>query len=114
MRKHRAGFLPSAWRLASIDQREKLSKWKVSRNCVNYLEERRLYHRKDGEIVKLRDDTLSAARYGMMMKRHFKPLEECSPVNPGAPWSAPRKSRDGSEVARNTDFDVFSGEPFGE
>jgi hypothetical protein len=47
-----------------IDTRERNGKWKVSRSCVLYLEERRLYHRKDGEIVKLRDDVLSAARYG--------------------------------------------------
>src|SRR5262249_26774650 len=61
-------------------------KWKVSRSCVCYLEERRLYHRKDGEVVKLRDDVLSAARYGMMMRRHFKPLDECDPGHVGTPW----------------------------
>jgi phage terminase large subunit-like protein len=60
-----------------IDLREKNSKLKVSRSCVNYLEERRLYHRKDGEIVRLRDDTLAAARYGIMMKRFFKQFAEC-------------------------------------
>jgi hypothetical protein len=49
----------------------------VSRSCVLYLEERRLYRRKDGEIVKLRDDVLSAARYGMMMRRSFEPLDDC-------------------------------------
>src|SRR5262249_7640437 len=33
-----------------IDARERAGKWKVSRSCICYLEERRLYHRKDGEI----------------------------------------------------------------
>lgn len=72
--------------VAEIDLRERNSKWKVSRSCVCYLEERRLYHRKDGEIVKLRDDTLSAARYGMMMRRYFKPFEECDSWSGAAAW----------------------------
>ena len=54
-----------------IDLRERNGKWKVGRNCISYLEERRLYHRKDGEIVRLRDDALSAARYGAMMREFF-------------------------------------------
>jgi hypothetical protein len=72
--------------VAEIDARERAGKWKVSRGCVCYLEERRLYHRKDGEIVKLRDDTLSAARYGAMMRRFFKRLDECGGGPIGAPW----------------------------
>lgn len=44
-------------------------RWKVFRTCGAWLEERRLYHRKDGKIIKLRDDVLSASRYAMMMKR---------------------------------------------
>lgn len=42
---------------------------KVFRTCGAFLEERRLYHRKDGKIVKERDDVISAARYAIMMKR---------------------------------------------
>lgn len=100
-----------------IDTRERHGKWKVSRSCVCYLEERRLYHRKDGEIVKLRDDTLSAARYGCMMRRFFKPLDECGGGPPGDPWlrgSSSRGSRE-PQFARGTphhpdgDMDVFKG-----
>ena len=29
-----------------------------------------MYHRKDGLIVKERDDLMSATRYAMMMRRH--------------------------------------------
>ena len=47
--------------VAEINLREATGKWKVARSCIAYLEERRLYHRKDGEIVRLRDDALSAA-----------------------------------------------------
>jgi len=44
-------------------------RWKVFSNCVEWIEEFRLYHRKDGKIVKERDDVLSASRYALMMKR---------------------------------------------
>ena len=49
--------------------RMQTGRWKVFSTCQNWLEERRLYHRKDGQIVKLADDVLSASRYAMMMKR---------------------------------------------
>lgn len=45
-------------------------RWKVFRNCGAWQEEFSTYHRKDGIIVKERDDTISASRYGMMMIRH--------------------------------------------
>jgi len=35
-----------------------------------WFSEFRLYHRKDGLIVKERDDRISASRYGLMMLRH--------------------------------------------
>jgi hypothetical protein len=97
-----------------IKTREKFGKWKVARNCLCYLEERRLYHRKDGEIVKLRDDTLAAARYGMMMRRFFKSLEECGGEMPGQYWAPgpERRNRSGSTIARNVHFDLFTGRPF--
>lgn len=44
-------------------------RWKVFNNQQSWLEEFRLYHRKDGKIVKERDDLLSASRYALMMKR---------------------------------------------
>jgi hypothetical protein len=45
------------------------NRFKVFRTCGSWLEERRLYHRKDGKIVKERDDVISASRYAMMMLR---------------------------------------------
>lgn len=44
-------------------------RWKVFSNCSEWFEEFRLYHRKDGKVVKERDDVLSASRYALMMKR---------------------------------------------
>ncbi|GLS17964.1 hypothetical protein GCM10007874_09800 [Labrys miyagiensis] len=43
---------------------------KVFRTLVEWVEEFRLYHRKDGKVVKERDDLMSATRYGLMMLRH--------------------------------------------
>lgn len=42
---------------------------RVFSNCLDWFEEFRLYHRKDGLIVKQNDDLLSATRYAMMMIR---------------------------------------------
>lgn len=47
-------------------------RWKVFSNCLEWFEEFRLYHRKDGKIVKERDDVISASRYAMMMLRYAK------------------------------------------
>ncbi|QIG74582.1 terminase large subunit protein [Rhizobium phage RHph_Y25] len=44
-------------------------RWKVFSTCSEWFEEFRLYHRKDGKVVKERDDVLSASRYALMMKR---------------------------------------------
>jgi phage terminase large subunit-like protein len=50
--------------------RMQTGRWKVFSTCTGWLEEFRLYHRKDGKIVKERDDLISASRYAMMMKRY--------------------------------------------
>src|SRR5689334_18853591 len=49
--------------------RMQTGRWKVFANCVGWFEEFRLYHRKDGRIVKIDDDLPPASRYGMMMRR---------------------------------------------
>ena len=58
-------------------ERMRTGRWKVFRTCIAWLEEFRAYHRKDGRIVKRRDDAISASRYALMaMARHaaVKPL----------------------------------------
>jgi len=47
-------------------------RFKVFSTCPLTLQEISLYHRKDGLIVKLNDDLISAARYGMMGRRFAK------------------------------------------
>lgn len=50
--------------------RMQTGRFKVFDTLNDWFEEFRLYHRKDGLIVKLRDDLMSATRYGVMMLRH--------------------------------------------
>lgn len=46
-------------------------RFKVFSTCQAFLEEKRLYHRNDkGQIVKERDDIISAVRYAYMMLRN--------------------------------------------
>lgn len=47
-------------------------RWKVFTTCGGWFSEKRLYHRKDGLIVKLKDDIISASRYAYMMRRFAK------------------------------------------
>lgn len=49
--------------------RMQTGRWKVFSHLEDWFAEFRLYHRKDGLIVKLNDDRLCASRYAMMMKR---------------------------------------------
>jgi len=56
--------------LADILDRMRTGRFKVFSNCEKWFEEFRLYHRKDGKIVKLNDDAMDATRYGLMMLRY--------------------------------------------
>lgn len=47
-------------------------RYKVARHLKDWWEEFRIYHRKDGLIVKLQDDLISASRIGVMAKRFAK------------------------------------------
>lgn len=51
-------------------ERMQTGRWKVFAHLEDWFAEFRLYHRKDGLIVKADDDRLSAARYAMMMRRY--------------------------------------------
>ena len=42
-------------------------RFKVFADLNDWFEEFRLYHRKDGRVVKERDDLMAATRYGIMM-----------------------------------------------
>ena len=58
------------WMMTKMDQ----GSFKVFATCTKFLQEMKLYHRKDGKIIDRNDDMISAARYGaLMMARHGQP-----------------------------------------
>ena len=56
--------------IADILDRMRTGRFKVFATCEQWFEEFRLYHRKDGKIVKSNDDALDATRYAIMMLRY--------------------------------------------
>ena len=81
-----------------IDEREKTGKLRVAKHLTEWLEERRFYHRKDGQVVKLRDDLMAATQKAVMMKRYAR----------STPLGSANVSRETSVLAANVDFDLFA------
>lgn len=63
--------------LMDMLERMQTGRFKVFSNLDDWFQEFRMYHRKDGKVVKKVDDLLSATRYALMMKRKAKvrPME---------------------------------------
>lgn len=55
--------------LIDMLERMETGRWKVFSTVTEWFDEFRLYHRKDGRVVKEFDDLISASRYALMMKR---------------------------------------------
>lgn len=55
--------------LMMMEQRMKDGRFKVAAHLSEFFDEFNLYHRKDGKLVKEKDDLISAVRYAMMMLR---------------------------------------------
>jgi len=53
-----------------ILSRMETGRFKVFSHLKDWFDEWRMYHRKDGEIVKLNDDLMDATRYAVQMRRH--------------------------------------------
>lgn len=85
--------------ILEMDERMKSGRFKVAAHLSEWFEEYRFYHRKDGQIVKLKDDLMSATRIGVMMKRFGKTVALGSTAIP----------RGNTGVAAGTDFDVWTG-----
>lgn len=69
---HPEGGLSTEAGILEMDERMKTGRLKVANNLGNWFEEYREYHRKDGQLVKVRDDLMSATRVALMMKRYAK------------------------------------------
>ncbi|TSE03903.1 terminase [Mesorhizobium intechi] len=55
--------------LMEMLDRMQSGRFKVFATLADWWEEFRLFHRKNGQVVKLRDDLMAATRYGVMMLR---------------------------------------------
>ena len=58
--------------LMDMLDRMKTGRFKVLAHLNDWFEEFRLYHRKDGRVVKEGDDLMAATRYALMMLRHAR------------------------------------------
>lgn len=66
--------------------RMKTGRFKVAAHLNDWWEEFRLYHRKDGLVVKKLDDLMSATRYACMMLRHSIVEPENSALKVDTSW----------------------------
>jgi hypothetical protein len=53
--------------ILELNERMRTDRFKVFSNCSAFLREKRIYHRKDGKLVKENDDVMDAVRYGVQM-----------------------------------------------
>lgn len=83
--------------ILEMDERMKTGRFKVAAHLSEWFEEYRLYHRKDGQIVKIKDDLMSATRVGVMMKRYARPVL----------LGAKREPRLANQIAAGVDFPLF-------
>ena len=58
--------------LADMLIRMESGRFKVLKRLMDWFDEYRLYHRKDGRVHKEGDDLMSATRYAIMMTRYAK------------------------------------------
>lgn len=74
--------------ISQMLERMQTGRWRVFSTCGGWMAEFRLYHRKDGLIVKLKDDLISSSRYAMMMRREaiVKPRAAQRPVYAAGGW----------------------------
>jgi phage terminase large subunit-like protein len=92
--------------LMEWDEREKTGRLKVAAHLSEWFEERRFYHRKDGKIVKIKDDLMSATRMILMGKRFARPVPLGGVARSrGGPES--RYAR-GSAAHPDGEYDIFT------
>ncbi len=72
---HEAGGYGTEAGISEMLSRMQTGRFKVFSHLEDWWEEFRLYHRKDGLIVKERDDLMSASRVAVMMRRFAAPIK---------------------------------------
>jgi Terminase RNaseH-like domain len=96
---HEDGSISTEAGIMEMYTRMKTGRFKVAAHCQDWFEEFRGYCRKDGQIVKYKDDLMSATRIAVTMRRFAKSVQL-------GPHKPPRE--DSSAIADGVDFDVFS------
>lgn len=94
------GSLSTEAAIVEMQQRIETGRFKVAMQLADFLEEFDQYHRKDGQIVKLHDDILSATQKGIMMKRYARAV-------PLGGHLVQRRRGPNEGLANDVDFDVF-------
>lgn len=81
--------------IAEMLDRMQTGRLKVFSHLAEWFEEFRIYHRKEGLIVKERDDILSATRYGVMMRRFAEVQNKRMDARTGQQPYRPRSDANG-------------------
>jgi phage terminase large subunit-like protein len=84
--------------ILDMDDRLKTGRLRVAAHLAQWFEEYRDYHRKDGLIVKERDDIMSATRIGVMARRFGRPVLLGS-MAPSAASSQPPRMAQHAELS---------------
>lgn len=73
----RAGAQPTEPVLQDILERMRTGRFKVFNHLERWFAQKRMYHRKDGRVVRVNDDIMAATNYAVMMRRYAAtPAEE--------------------------------------
>lgn len=81
--------------IAEMLDRMQTGRLKVFSHLAEWFEEFRIYHRKEGLIVKERDDILSSTRYGVMMRRFAETQNKRMDAKTGQTLYRPRNDANG-------------------
>lgn len=81
--------------IAEMLDRMQTGRLKVFSHLAEWFEEFRIYHRKEGLIVKERDDILSSTRYGVMMRRFAEVQNKRMDAKTGQTLYRPRNDANG-------------------
>lgn len=87
--------------IVEMHERFESGRLKIASHLSEFFQEFLMYHRKDGLIVKLNDDIMSATRILVMMRRFARMV----PLGPARYGAGGRRS---TGVAKDVDFDLFS------
>lgn len=90
--KDKGGPQPVEPIVLEVSERIQQGRFKVFSTCGDWLEEQRMFHRKEGRIVPAKDDCIKASLYALMELRHARCKPEPQPIRTTRPiltqWGA--------------------------